>query len=131
MKILVYKKRGKTYECTDIKDSAEKRCKIIFDEPLDAKIKLGDVIVPLSHGVAEFDVCDIGNGEHSPILISYGRAVKMEAFIIKDGGVSRPLLSEDYLRSLSTRLEECCEIIDSLEERIAELERKMENTINF
>ena len=131
MKILVYKKRGSGYECTDVKDSHEKRCKIIFDEPIDAKIKLGDKILALTHGVAEFDAGEIGNGEHAPILISYGRAIKMEAFIIKDGGVSRPLLSEDYLRGLSSRLEEFSEILDSLEERVAELERKMENTINF
>ena len=131
MKAIIYKRRGRIYECTDIKDSPESTCKVIFEEPIDAKIKLGERIISVARGVGEFDAAAFEHGEYSPLLISCGAVTKMESLIFKDGGVSRPVLREDYIRALSARIEENAELVLSLEERINELERKMENTINF
>ncbi len=131
MKTIIYKKRGKVYECTSIVNSQSNDCKILFEEAIDGKIKLGDKILTLIHGVAGLNLSTVSNGEYTPLLIKDGAVFKMEGLIFKDGTISRPMLTDEYLRELSRRIEENAEIIISLEERIAELERKIENTIDF
>ena len=131
MKTIIYKKRGKCYECTSISQKASSECKIIFEEPIDGKIKLGELVLDVVRGVAAFQLCDVKNGEYAPFLVKGGTAMKMESLIFKDGHVARPMPSEEYVRELSRRIEECAELILSLEERISELEAKIENTIDF
>ena len=131
MKIIVYKKREDFYECSAIKDSREELSSIIFDEPINGKLKLGERILPISGGVCRLDLNNLLDGEYSPVLIKDKRLFKMEEIIIKGAGAQKKTLGEEYLRSLSERIEKNRKRLCRLEALLKDISEKIERKITF
>lgn len=131
MKTIIYKKRGDAYECVAIRESDDKLSAILLDEPCDGKIKIGKHLYETKNGVCRFDLSEIENGEYSPALIKNRRLYKMEEIIVRDGGVQKKTLGEDYLRALSSRIEENHRKIFAMEKKLTELSEKIENKITL
>ena len=131
MKIIVYKKRGDFYECTSLKDTNENESTIIFDEPISGKVKFGKAILTVTGGACRFNAAAFADGVYSPVLIKNKRLYKMEDLTLKSGGVERKTLGEEYLRSLSERIEEGRVRLQRLEEKLKEISEKIERKITF
>ena len=131
MKTIIYKKRGKSYECTSVKDSTTPISKLIFEEAFDGKVKISNLIISIENGVGEFDASVLESGEYAPLLIRGGEIIRMESLIIDGGKVSRKSVSEDFVRELSARIEENSRLISELEEIVHELSLKIISTIDL
>jgi len=131
MKTIIYKKRSKGYECTSISGSGISECKLIFEEPFDAKVKLGELIVDIKNGVGEFDGASFKSGEYAPLLIRFGEIIRMETLEFRDGDIYRPAVNDEFVRELSRRIEENSRLLCELEEVVNELMIKFSSTIDL
>lgn len=120
MKIIVYKMRSKTYECTSIKDDGGDDVRIIFDKPITASLAVGTHTKPVIRGICKTRVSELPDGECAPILFASGKRHKLESFFVKDGILQRRSPDSQYIREL-------CENYSSLEKRVCELESKLAN----
>ncbi len=119
MKLIIYKKRSKFYECMGIKDDGGDDVAIIFDEPISGSIAIKDKALPLVRGVCKTSVGELCEGECAPTLFTGGKRYKLERFFVKDGIVQRRSPDEDYIRELY-------ENYLSLENRILKIEAVLE-----
>ncbi|MBO7304224.1 MAG: hypothetical protein J6V09_03295 [Clostridia bacterium] len=119
MKTIIYKKRLGEYECTKITDSGGDRFKMVFDEPLDGKLTVGEEIFTLAGGVATGLVSSLGEGEIRPKLYCGAQSVPIESFIVNGGNIHPARVDDGYVR----RLAEFC---SALSNRVGELEKQME-----
>ena len=111
--------------------SGEKLCAIIFDEPFDAKIKIGEEVYEVKNGVLKIDFSKLGFREYNPLLIRNRRIYKMEGFINTPEGVQRKTLGEEYLRALSERTEENRKRLCAIEEKLAAIGEKIETRLTI
>ena len=131
MKIIIYKMRLKSYECTGIKDEGGDDISIIFDEPICGTVTVGDKILPLVRGVCKTRVRDLGDGECSPVLFANGKKYRLESFFIKDGIIQRRSPSDEYVRELYESYSLLEKRVLKIEAALKEINGKITQKINF
>ena len=131
MKTIIYKLRGDSYECVAINQSGEKLGAIIFDEPFDAKLKIGKALYEVKSGVLKLDFSNLESGEYEPALIKNRHLYKMESFILTPEGVQRKTPGEEYLRALSERIEENKKRLCAIENKLAAIGEKIETKLTI
>lgn len=131
MKTLVYKKRLDRYDCIKITNGESKGIRIVFEEPIDGKITIGNYVARLSRGVAEFDTARLSDGKISPKLYSGGKIYLLEDFILYEGRISAPMPDSEYIRRIYENLDSLSERVSALEEKNEEIMKKMSQTLDF
>ena len=131
MKIIVYKTRVKSYECTGIKDDGGDDVRIIFDEPLSGSIAVKDKLFPLVRGVCKTTVRQLCEGECSPVLYTNGKRYSLESFYIKNGIIMRGSPDGEYARALYENYSILQKKILEIEERLNDITDKITQKIKF
>ena len=131
MKIIVYENRANSYECTYIREDGSDEIKIIFDEPLDAKLTISDKVADVKAGICTARISELGEGEISPVLFLGARLFKLEPFIVKGGALIGKNPDESVVRAISER---CCAIdrrLSDAERALRDIYEKIETKITF
>lgn len=131
IKTLIYKKRLGRYDCVKITNGDSKGIRIVFEEPIDGKITIGNYVARLSRGVAEIDTARLSDGKISPKLYSGGKIYALEDFILYEGRISTPVPDSEYIRRIYENLDSLSERVSILEEKNEEIMKKMSQTLNF
>lgn len=131
MKIIVYKTRSKSYECTEIRDNGGEDIRIIFDEPISGSLTIKKEVFPITRGICKMSVRQLSNGECSPMLFANGRQYKLESFYIKDGILLRSAPDGDYIRELYENYLKLQKRVSEIEARLADMDDKITQKIKF
>ena len=131
MQIIIYKIRLGKYELTDIKDSGGNDARIVFEEPIDGKLTLGNRVFNVTLGICKFNLDDIDEGEISPKLITGGGVKTLEAFITHRGTVLKKQPDAEYIRALAKAVDELASRLKSLEGSLDEIRNRINQKIEF
>lgn len=131
MKIIVYKKRSKFYECTGIKDDGGNDVRIIFDEPICGSFVIRDKTYPIVRGVCKTSLKELFEGECSPNLFTNGKKYRLEHFFIKDGIILRSAPDGDYVRELYENYSRIQEKLIEIESKLNDITDKITQKIKF
>jgi hypothetical protein len=131
MKTIVYEIRAGKQECAKIMDDGSDELKIIFEEPIDGKMTVGDRVFSVMCGVVKLKIETLPQGEILPRLLTGGRIYNLEGFILKGDALLPIAHDESYIRELSSRCEELCRRLGALEERVIAAEEKITQKIKF
>lgn len=131
MTIIVYKIRLGRYELTDIKDSGGEEIRIIFEEPTDGKLTLGERVFNVTRGICKLTSRELPEGDISPKLITGGVIRTLEGFVSRGGSVIRKCPDEEYIRLLAKTADELTARVKSLEDSLLEIKNKISQRIVF
>lgn len=131
MKTVVYKNRRGCYDCIKIENGAGRKIKLVFEEPIDGKITVGELVFNLSRGVSEIDTARLSDGKITPLLYSGGKIKRLEGFMLSGGEISQLLPDGEYVRSLADALELLSHRIDAIEKQLCDVFEKISQQIKF
>lgn len=131
MTTIIYKRMGRLYECADVCRDGGDSARIILDEPINGKVRVGNRLYELTHGCAEINLASLTDGEYTPVLITASHTRNMEAFIVSRGEIQRKFPSEEYVRELGRLCASLEERICELEEEIARIYKLTDSTLTF
>lgn len=131
MKTIIYEKRLGRYECVKITDNGGDGFKIIFEEPLNGKLTLGDGIFDVVSGVATGCVSKLCEGEIQPVLYCGSRLVSVEPIILSDGRLLFSHTDDEYVRRLSEHYEILAKRIGAIEDAVSAINEKINQPLKF
>ena len=131
MTTVFYKKILGHYEISEICESSGEDIRFEFEEPIDGKLVISNSVFDIFHGVCQTKVSNLSEGDISPKIYTGGDMQKIESFIVKQGAVLRKARGEDYIRGLSVTVDALLCRVQILEEKIAEVQNKIERKITF
>ncbi len=131
MTTIIYGKRNGIYECVKISNGSEEKTRIIFEEPLDAKLVIGKYLFSVNAGICDADISSLPDGEYSPILFLGERPFRLEELRVFCGKVSRRLVDDEYIRRLSHVCDELSSRVDALEKTTTVISEKFNETIQL
>jgi hypothetical protein len=99
---LYYRRVFGKFECVKI-EGKSKDVRLIFDEPINAKICISKVCVEIRDGEGEISLSDFESGIYEPRLILKTSSEKIGKFVLTSEGVSHA--EPDYVREVFSRLE--------------------------
>ena len=131
MTTLIYKYILGRYELYDVKNLAGEEMRIIFEEPYDGKLTLGDRVFNVTRGVCKIHKSHLQDGELSPKLITSGSIKTLEGFIAHGGAVTRISQGADYARSLASSVDALFKRVAALEAALSEVNKNMNRKLEF
>lgn len=125
MSRLYYRRSNNRLECIRAESDSDKRVLICLEEPLDGVITVNnEKRCKVCSGVGIFEEGELNDGIQMPRLICDEEIVELEPFHIGTG-VTVPIRSEEYIRSLRSEIRTLGMAIELLRERVSTLEDKI------
>jgi hypothetical protein len=131
MKTIVYKMILGRYEICEISDNGGDEIRIKFDESFDGKITLCGLPFILSCGVSRIPVSKLTDGEARPNLYTGGKILPLESFIVSKGAIIRKNPDSAYIRRVADAVDNLTQRVSHIEEKLAEIQDKITQKINF
>ena len=131
MTTIFYKKILGLYEISEISEVCDGCIRIEFEEPLNAKLVISDLVLDVSCGVCSINADKLSDGEYAPKLYTGTVMQSIEGFIVKKGAVIQKNYDDDYVRRLSGTVDTLLHRIQSLEAAMNEVQDKIERKIVF
>ena len=131
MTTLIYKNLLGRYELSDVKSLGGEDVRIIFEEPFDGKLTLGERVFNVTRGICKLHSSELPEGEISPKLITGGSIKTLEGFISHGGSVIRKCPDSDYIRLLTKSVDELYKRVGGIESSLTEIKQKLNRTLEF
>lgn len=127
---IYYKRRFGSFECVKI-EGAGRIAKFIFDEPLDALLRIDKNHTNIKCGEGDLDLSALSAGVYEPKLQKKNSCERLGKVMLTEGGVSYNTPDFDYVRTLADRVFELSEELNALKAENEKIKSKIYGTSIF
>ena len=131
MNTIIYEKINHGYGVRQLKEDGSDSFRLIFETPINGKIKLDEHILDVRSGAAQIQKSKLVDKEYSPMLFTGEGVKRLEGFAVKNNDIRVSDPDGSYVRDIARRCEELYQRLVSIEEKIETISDKIENTIIF
>lgn len=131
MKTIVYKKLFNKYRITKIQEGNAPELTLRFEEPIEAKLFIGEAVFTVSCGTVTIPTKKLCDGEISPKLYTGGGKEDIESFTISCGKLLRTTPDSEYVKCLGEAVESISERLNKHEDDISTIKSRLDQKLRF
>jgi len=131
MTILVYKSIIGRYELASISHDTGDGLTVIFEEPLDGKLIIGERVLNVKCGISKSESFILPDGDVTPRLVTSGGVKTLEGFISRRGEIIKKVPDAEYIRNIASALSALIGRVAANEAAIEKINEHINQKIEF
>ena len=131
MKTIVYKKLFNKYRIAEIRESDSADLTLRFEEPIEAKLFIGEGVFSVYCGIAKIPKSHLHDGEISPKLYTGTGKEDIEGFISVCGEVAEISCDSEFKKSVGEAVVSILHRLDLQDKAILQIKDRLDQKLKF